>query len=44
MPDVVAVVEGKEIKKEELEQALATVLAGQGIPADQLPVAQKAEG
>jgi peptidyl-prolyl cis-trans isomerase C len=44
LPDVVAVVEGKEIKKEELEQALATVLAGQGIPADQLPVAQKAEG
>jgi parvulin-like peptidyl-prolyl isomerase len=27
-----------------LEQALATVLAGQGIPADQLPAAQKAEG
>jgi peptidyl-prolyl cis-trans isomerase C len=44
LPDVVAVVEGKEIKKEELEQALATVLAGQGIPADQLPAAQKAEG
>ena len=44
LPDVVAVVEGKEIKKEELEQALATVLAGQGIPADQLPATQKAEG
>jgi parvulin-like peptidyl-prolyl isomerase len=44
LPDVVAVVEGKDIKKEELEQALATVLAGQGIPADQLPAAQKAEG
>ncbi len=44
LPDVVAVVEGQEIKKEELEQALATVLAGQGIPADQLPAAQKAEG
>jgi parvulin-like peptidyl-prolyl isomerase len=44
LPDVVAVVEGKEIKKEELEQALATVLAGQGIPADQLPATQRAEG
>ena len=44
LPDVVAVVEGQEIKKEELEQALTTVLASQGIPADQLPASQKTEG
>lgn len=44
LPEVVALVEGQEIKKQELEQALATVLAGQGITPDQLPAAQKAEG
>lgn len=44
LPDTVAVVEGEAIKKEELEQAMASVLASQGIPPDQLPAAQKAEG
>jgi peptidyl-prolyl cis-trans isomerase C len=44
LPDVVATVEGQEIKKEELEQAFATELARQGIPADQLPANQKAQG
>src|SRR6476620_5314963 len=33
LPDTVAVVEGTEIKKEELEKAFASVLAAQGIPA-----------
>jgi peptidyl-prolyl cis-trans isomerase C len=44
LPDVVATVDGQEIKKEELEQALATELARQGIPPDQLPANQKAQG
>jgi peptidyl-prolyl cis-trans isomerase C len=44
LPDVVATVEGQDIKKEELEQALTAALARQGIPADQLPASQKAEG
>jgi peptidyl-prolyl cis-trans isomerase C len=44
LPDTVAVVEGTEIKKEELEKAFAAVLAAQGIPAGQLPEAQKAQG
>ncbi|MEI6872473.1 MAG: peptidylprolyl isomerase [Verrucomicrobiota bacterium] len=44
LPDVVATVEGKDIKKEELEQALTAALARQGIPADQLPGDQKAQG
>ncbi|MEI6714421.1 MAG: peptidylprolyl isomerase [Verrucomicrobiota bacterium] len=44
LPAVVAVVEGQEIKKEELELALNNVLASQGIPADQLPAAQRTEG
>jgi len=44
LPDVVATVEGQEIKKEELEQALTAALARQGIPADQLPGDQKTQG
>jgi parvulin-like peptidyl-prolyl isomerase len=44
LPYVVATVEGQDIKKEELEQALTAALARQGIPADQLPAGQKAEG
>lgn len=44
LPDVVATVEGQDVKKEELEQALTAALARQGIPADQLPASQKAEG
>jgi hypothetical protein len=44
LPDVVATVDGQEIKKEELEQAFATELARQGIPPDQLPANQKAQG
>ena len=44
LPDVVATVEGSDIKKEELEQALTAALARQGIPADQLPGDQKAQG
>jgi peptidyl-prolyl cis-trans isomerase C len=43
LPEVVALVEGQEIKKQELEQALNTVLASQGITSDQLPAAQKAD-
>jgi parvulin-like peptidyl-prolyl isomerase len=37
-------VDGQEIKKEELEQAFATELARQGIPPDQLPANQRAQG
>jgi peptidyl-prolyl cis-trans isomerase C len=44
LPDVVATVEGQEIRKEELEQAFTAELARQGIPADQLPANQKAQG
>lgn len=44
LPDIVATVEGQEIRKEELEQAFATELARQGIPADQLPANQRAQG
>jgi len=44
LPDVVATVEGQDIKKEELEAALTAALARQGIPADQLPGDQKAQG
>ncbi len=41
---MVATVEGQDIKKEELEQALTAALARQGIPADQLPGDQKNQG
>lgn len=41
LPDSVATVEGVEIKKEELEKAFASALAGQGIPPDAVPAAQK---
>jgi peptidyl-prolyl cis-trans isomerase C len=44
LPATVAVVEGAEIKREELERAFTNVLAAQGIPAGQLPEAQKAQG
>lgn len=44
LPPVVAIVEGQEIKAEELETALKTVLAGQGIPPEQFPADQKAQG
>ncbi|MEY5024564.1 MAG: hypothetical protein RLZZ244_92 [Verrucomicrobiota bacterium] len=44
LPDVVATVDGQEIRKEELEKALKDVLASQGIPADQLPATQRTEG
>jgi peptidyl-prolyl cis-trans isomerase C len=44
LPATVAVVEGEEIKAEELENALKTVLAAQGIQPDQLPAEQKAQG
>jgi len=44
LPDVVATVEGQDIKKEELEAALNAALARQGIPADQLPGDQKTQG
>jgi peptidyl-prolyl cis-trans isomerase C len=44
LPDVVATVDGQEIRKEELEQAFTTELARQGIPADQLPANQRAQG
>ena len=44
LPDVVATVDGQEIRKEELEQAFASELARQGIPADQLPANQRVQG
>jgi len=44
LPDVVATVEGQDIKKEELEAALNAALARQGIPVDQLPGDQKTQG
>jgi peptidyl-prolyl cis-trans isomerase C len=44
LPEVVAVVEGEEIKKAELQKAFDAVLAAQGIPAATLPEAQKLEG
>lgn len=44
IPDVVAVVEGVEIKKAELETAFNAVLAAQGVPAATLPEAQKLDG
>lgn len=44
LPDVVATVEGQDIKKEELEQALIAALGRQGIPAEQMPAGQKAQG
>lgn len=43
LPATVAVVEGTEVKKEELEKAFNTVLQAQGIPAGQFPEAQKAQ-
>jgi parvulin-like peptidyl-prolyl isomerase len=42
--DPVAVVEGHEIKKAELDTALGSVLAAQGIPASQLPEDQRLQG
>ena len=42
--DPVAVVEGHEIKKAELDAALGNVLAAQGIPASQLPEDQRLQG
>lgn len=44
IPDTVAVVEGAEIKKAELDKAFDAVLAAQGIPAASLPEEQKLEG
>lgn len=44
LTDPVAVVEGVEIKKADLEQAFARVLGAQGIPADQLPAEQRIQG
>ena len=44
LPETVAVVEGEEIKKAELETAFANVLASQGVPAESIPAEQKAEG
>ena len=44
LTDPVAVVEGVEIKKADLEQAFARMLGAQGIPADQLPEEQRIQG
>ena len=44
LTDPVAVVEGMEIKKADLEQAFARMLGAQGIPADQLPDEQRIMG
>ena len=41
IPDPVAVVEGHEIKKAELDSVLENVLKAQGIPASQLPEDQR---
>lgn len=43
LPATVAVVEGTEIKKEELEKAFNTVLQAQGVTASQIPAAQKSQ-
>ncbi len=44
LTDPVAVVEGVEIKKADLETAFNRVVAQQGIPADQLPAEQRLQG
>jgi peptidyl-prolyl cis-trans isomerase C len=44
LPDVVATVDGQDIRREELEQAFASELARQGIPVDQLPATQRDQG
>ena len=44
LTDPVAVVEGLEIKKADLEQAFARMLGAQGIPGDQLPEEQRMQG
>ncbi len=44
LPDTVAIVEGVEIKKDELEKAFAGVVASQGMPAESIPAEQRAEG
>jgi peptidyl-prolyl cis-trans isomerase C len=44
LTDPVAVVDGAEIKKADLEQAFSRMLAAQGIPADQLPPEQRMQG
>ena len=44
LTDPVAVVEGIEIKKADLEAAFSRVLGAQGIPADQLPEEQRMQG
>ena len=44
LKDPVAVVDGVEIKKADLEQAFTRMLAAQGIPADKLPDEQRIQG
>ena len=44
LKDPVAVVDGVEIKKADLEQAFSRMLAAQGIPADKLPEEQRIQG
>ena len=44
LTDPVAVVEGVEIKKADLEQAFARMVGAQGIPTDQLPEEQRIQG
>ncbi len=44
LPDVVAVVEGAEIKGPELEKTFTGFLASRQIPADALPAAERARG
>ena len=44
LPDTVAVVEGQEIKKAELEEAFANVLAAQKIAVDSIPAEERAMG
>ena len=44
LPEIVAVVEGLEIKKADLEQAFARMLSAQGIPGDKLPAEQRMQG
>lgn len=44
LKDPVAVVDGVEIKKAELEEAFSRMLAAQGMPADRLPAEQRIQG
>lgn len=44
LPDTVAVVDGTEIKKDELEKAFANLLAARKMPVDAIPPEQRMQG